>query len=99
MFEQPRRRTKEFADSVNLLEESIHITKNNTLGLILFSCKESGLEVNAEKIKYMFMSSESNVGQNHNTKRSNKPFESEAQSKYVYLGFFWLKLAMQIYTD
>jgi len=47
-FEQTRRRTKEFAASVKLLAESIHITKNNTLGFILFTCKESGLEVNAE---------------------------------------------------
>ena len=39
------------------------------------------------------MSSQRNVGQNHNTNRSNKSFESVAQSKN--LEFFWLKLAMQ----
>ena len=96
-FEQTRRRTKEFADCVNLLAESIHITNNNKLRFILFTCKESCLEVNAEKIKYMFMSSERNVGQNHNTNRSNKSFECVAQSKYS--GFFWLKLVMQTYTN
>jgi hypothetical protein len=45
----------------------------------------------------MSMPRERNVGQNHNTDRSNKSFESVAQSKY--LGFFWLKLAMQTHTD
>jgi len=72
---------------------TLYVTNNNTFGFILFTCKESGLEVNAEKIKYMFTSREWNVGQNHNTNRSNKSFESVAQ--YKYLGFFWFKFAMR----
>jgi hypothetical protein len=44
-----------YADDVNLLGGSIHILfKNNTEGLVAAS-KEIGLEVNADKTKYMVM--------------------------------------------
>ena len=49
-FEQTRRGTNEFADSVTLLAGSIHSTSNNTLGFILVTRKESGREVNAENV-------------------------------------------------
>jgi hypothetical protein len=49
-FEQTRRGTNEFADSVNLLAESTHSTNKNMLGFILVTRKESGLEVNAENV-------------------------------------------------
>jgi hypothetical protein len=81
-FEQTRRETKEFANSFNLLAESIHSTKNNTLGFILVTQTYSGLEVNVERTKYMFMSSSQNAG-HRNTGRSNKSFGSVAQLKYL----------------
>jgi hypothetical protein len=41
---------------------SIHTVKGNTEALIVAS-KEIGLEVNADKTKYMVMSRDQNVGQ------------------------------------
>jgi hypothetical protein len=45
--------------------------------------KEIGLEVNAEKTKYMVMSRDQNAGQNHNIKIYNKSFERVEQFKYL----------------
>jgi hypothetical protein len=52
------------ADHVHLLDENINITKRNTEGLSE-ACKEVGLEVNAERTKYMFISRHQTTGHNH----------------------------------
>jgi hypothetical protein len=44
------------ADDVNLLGNSINTIKENT-EFLLETCKDVGLEINADKIKYMIMSS------------------------------------------
>ena len=44
-----------YADYVNILGGSIHMVKENAEALIV-DTKEIGLEVNADKIKYMVMS-------------------------------------------
>jgi len=44
-----------YADDGHLLDGSIHTIKKNTDALVVAS-KESGLEGNAEKTKYMVMS-------------------------------------------
>jgi hypothetical protein len=44
-----------YADDVNIFGGSIHSIKKNAKGLLITS-KEIGLEVNAEKAKYMVMS-------------------------------------------
>jgi len=44
-----------YADDVNILRGSIHFIKKNAEPLIV-ACKEIGLEVNANKTKYMVMS-------------------------------------------
>jgi hypothetical protein len=61
-------------DDVNILGGSVHAIKKNTAALVVAS-KEIGLEVNAEKNKYMVMSRDQNAGQNHNIKTDNKSFE------------------------
>jgi hypothetical protein len=47
------------------------------------SSKEVGLEVNAEKTKYMLMSRHQNAEQNHNIKIGDRSFENVAQFKYL----------------
>jgi len=42
------------ADDVNILEGSVHTVKENEETLIVAS-KETGIEVNADKTKYMVM--------------------------------------------
>jgi hypothetical protein len=61
---------------------SIHSIKKNIEALIVAS-KEIGLEVNAEKTKYMVMSQDQNAGQNHNIKLDNKFFERVEWFKYL----------------
>jgi hypothetical protein len=61
---------------------SIHAIKKNTEASVVAS-KEIGLEVNAEKTKYMVMSRNQNAGQNHKIKIDNKSFERVEQFKYL----------------
>ena len=44
-----------YADDVNILDGGIHTLKKNTEAIVVAS-KEIGLEVNADKTKYMVMS-------------------------------------------
>jgi hypothetical protein len=44
--------------------------------------KETSLEVNAEKSKYMFLSSEDNTGKYHKVKTGNRFCEDVEQFKY-----------------
>jgi hypothetical protein len=62
------------ADNVNLLGDNIFTIKKSTETLIGAS-KEVGLEVNAEKTKYMLLSRHKNARQNHNMKIANRAFE------------------------
>jgi hypothetical protein len=65
-----------------LLGGSIHTVRKNTDALLIAS-KEIGLEVNAEKTKYMVMSRDRNVGQNGYIQIGNKSFETVEQFKYL----------------
>jgi len=44
-----------YADDVNILGGSVHTIKENAKDLVV-ACKEIGVEVNADKTKYMVMS-------------------------------------------
>jgi hypothetical protein len=61
------------ADDVNLLGDAINIIKENTESL-LEATMDTGLEINAEKAKYMIMSRHPNSGQNQNIRIANKSF-------------------------
>jgi hypothetical protein len=50
---------------------------------LLIASKEIGLEVKAEKFKYMVMFRDQNVGQNANIEIGNKSFETVEQFKYL----------------
>ena len=56
-----------YADDVNILGGSIHTLKENTEVLVA-ATRETGLEVSADKTKYMVMSRDQNAGQNHSVK-------------------------------
>ena len=50
-----------YADDLNILEESVHTIKKNAEALVV-SSRETGLEVNADKTKYMVMPQDQNAG-------------------------------------
>ena len=53
-----------YADDINILGGSVHTVKENAEALIV-ATKEIGLEVNADKSKYMVMSRDWNAGRGH----------------------------------
>jgi len=61
-------------DDVNILGGSVHTIEENAETLIVAS-KETGLEVNADKMKYMVMSRDHNAGRSHSIKTDNSSFE------------------------
>ena len=63
-----------YADDVNILGGSIHTVKENAEALVV-ATKEIGLEVNADKTKYMVMSLDRNAGQGHSVKIDNSSIE------------------------
>ena len=71
-----------YADDVYMLEGSVRTLKENAEALIMAS-KERGLEVNVDKTKHMVMSSDQDVGRNHNIKTDNSSFERVEEFKYL----------------
>ena len=61
-----------YADDVNILGGSAHTVKEKAEALVV-ATKEIGLEVNADKTKYMVMSRHRNVGRGHSVKIENSP--------------------------
>jgi hypothetical protein len=70
-----------YADDVNLLGDNIDTIKKNTETLIDASSKV-GLEVNAERTKYMLLSRHQDAGQNRVNKIANRCFENVPQFRY-----------------
>ena len=56
-----------YTDDVNILGGSVHTVNENAEALVVAS-KEIGLEVNADKTKYMVMSRDQNAGRSHSMK-------------------------------
>ena len=62
-----------YTDDVNILGGSVHTIKENTEALVVDS-KEIGLEVNANKTKYVVTSRDQNAGQSYSMKIDNSSF-------------------------
>jgi hypothetical protein len=61
------------ADGGNILGGSVHTIKKAEA--LVFGSKETGLEVNADKTKYMVMSGDRNAVRSQNIKIGNSSFE------------------------
>ena len=71
-----------YADDINILGGIVHTITENAEALIVAS-KETGLEVNADKTKYMVVSRDQNTGRSHNIKTDNSSFERVEEFKYL----------------
>jgi hypothetical protein len=71
-----------YADDVNLLGHSIYTIKLHKETLLEAS-RDVGLEINAEKTKYMIMSRHPYSGQNQNIRIANESFERVTKFKYL----------------
>ena len=71
-----------YADDVNILEEGIYTLQENAEALVA-ATREIGLEVSADKTKYMVMSRDQNVGQNHSVRIDDNTFERVEEFKYL----------------
>jgi len=70
------------ADDVNILRRGIQTLKENAEALVA-ATREIGLEVSADKTKYMVMSRDQNAGQNHSVRIDNSTFERVEVFKYL----------------
>jgi len=62
-----------YTGDVNILDGSVRTIKRHTEALLIDS-KETGLEINADKTKYMVMSGDRNARRIHNVKTGNSSF-------------------------
>ena len=70
------------ADDVNTVERGIHTIKENAEALVV-ATKEIGLEVNADKTKYIVISREQTAGLSHTMKVDNSSIERVEELKYL----------------
>jgi hypothetical protein len=71
-----------YADDVNILGECVNIVKENAEALVV-ATKESGLEVNADKTKYMVMFRVRIAGRDDSVKIDNSSIERVEEFKYL----------------
>jgi hypothetical protein len=70
------------AYDANTFGRSLHTIKKNTEASVIAS-QEIGLEVKADKTKYMVMSRDQNAGGSHDIKTDNSCFERVEQFRYL----------------
>jgi len=63
-----------YADDFNILGGSVHTIQKNT-DVLVFGSKETGIQVIADKTKYMVMSRDQNAGRSRSIKNDNSSFE------------------------
>jgi len=71
-----------YADDVIMLGGTVNTMKEKAEALIMAS-KETGVEINADKTKYIIMSRDQNARQSHNMKTDNRSVESVEKFKYL----------------
>ena len=71
-----------YADDVNILGGDTQTLQENAEALVA-ATREIGLEVSADKTKYMVMSRDQNAGQNHSVRLNNSNFERVEEFKYL----------------
>jgi len=71
-----------YADDVNVLAGSIRTLKENAEALVA-AAREIGLEVSADKTKYMVMFRDQNAGQIQSLRIDNSTFERVEEFKYL----------------
>ena len=71
------------ADYVNIFGGSVHTIKGNADASVVAST-ETGLEVNADKTKYMIMLRDQNAGRGHGMKIYNSSFGRVNHSKHLW---------------
>jgi len=71
-----------YADDVNILAGSIHTLKENAEAVVA-ATGEIGLEVSADKTKYMVISRDQNAGRILSVRIDNSTFERVEQFKYL----------------
>ena len=71
-----------YADDVNILGGSVNTVKKNAEALVA-TTKETGLEVNAHKTKYMTVSRNQNAGLIHSMKIDNSSIKKVEEFKYL----------------
>ena len=62
-----------YANDVNILGGNVHMVEKSAEALVV-ATEETGLEVNADKTKYMIMSRDQNAGRSHSIKTDNRIF-------------------------
>ena len=73
----------DYADDVNILGGSIHTLKENAKALV-DATREIGLEVSADKTKYMVMSRDQNTERIHSVRMDNSTFERVGKSLHIW---------------
>jgi hypothetical protein len=68
-----------FADYIDILSGNVHNIKKNTV----VATMNIGLEINADKTKYMIMSGDQNAGRSHNLTIDNSSYEREEHFNYL----------------
>jgi len=71
-----------YVDDVNILAGSIHTLRENAEALVA-ATREIGLEVSADKTKYMVMSRDQNAGRIQSARIDNSTFERVEEFKYL----------------